>query len=130
MGWHQRATGTLADGPLVLGDHVPPGDALTPAAFIERVREFTENDVSDALDFVYVRIDERLRRSDWAFVDAILEAVPLDLPLEVLLGFASITRAAQEHLRYATFYARVRAHLEKTEPGIVDLLLDGFEPTP
>lgn len=101
---------------------------MTTAAFVETVR--TKGDRSDAIDLVYTTIDERLRAADWAFVDAVLDAVPLDLPLAVLLSFVTITSLAEEHVQYAAFYARVRAHLERSVPNRVASLLSGLEPTP
>jgi hypothetical protein len=104
-----------------------PGPSVDgPIFFLDRIRGLSGDE--GGLDVLYEEIDGMLRSGDFPRVGEILGQVGLDLPVVYLLGFISITRTAREKLPgWGAFYARVKAHLQATEPDRWVDLLRGFE---
>lgn len=90
----------------------------------------TEDEIFDQLDDIYQSIDAMMTVGEFAMVDDVLRAVDVSerTPTLVLLGYASITSAAREHLRQrAAYMERLRAYLKAVDPENVDEVLAGFE---
>jgi hypothetical protein len=99
-----------------------------PTTLVEHVRQVIADDEDAAIDLIYTTIDAHLRAGQFATVDGVLSAVPLDLPIVHLLAFVSISRAARDELSsWRPFVRRVRDHLTEVAPERVDRLLAHLE---
>lgn len=84
-------------------------------------------DEEDAVLLICERVDERLRRGDFAAVDLALAGAWDDLPALYSLALLSISYAAKDELQErVAFHARVRARLLREDRERVDELLAGF----
>jgi hypothetical protein len=89
----------------------------------------SDDDLDDALEGVYDRVDVLLRAKAFDQVDALLDSIDVaQSRLIVSLAYASITWAARDVLRSrAHFMERLRKHTERVEPTRAKELLAGFD---
>lgn len=94
-----------------------------------RLNDALESACDDALDDIYSSVDNLFRVDAFDLVDEVLSSADVyGWPVLLLLGFASITSAASEHLpSRSEFMAAVRERLTVLDPERVDALLAGLE---
>lgn len=95
----------------------------------ERLDRLSRHPIDKGLDILYEEFDKALLAGEFEAVDIYMRhAIVSHYRVETLVGFLTISFQWRDHLKERQgFYARVKAHIEKSHPDRAEKILMGLE---